>query len=113
MSCSSNQTNGSGSATDTSHPAVRWIKRQRLLLGGIAIVGLGLAFGWNWLAAVGALPILLSTLPCLVMMGFCMKGMQSCSKKEQTNESADAQSTTSPALLSGPSKPHTQETDHA
>ncbi|MES1956249.1 hypothetical protein [Salinisphaera hydrothermalis] len=86
---------------------MRWIKRQRLLLGGIAIVGLGLAFGWNWLAAVGALPILLSTLPCLVMMGFCMKGMQSCSKKEQTPESADAESTTSPALLPGPSKPHT------
>ncbi|MDA3920076.1 MAG: hypothetical protein PF501_05280 [Salinisphaera sp.] len=113
MSCSSNQTNGSGSATDTSHPAVRWIKRQRLLLGGIAIVGLGLAFGWNWLAAVGALPILLSTLPCLIMMGFCMKNMKSCSKKEQAAETQDPNALSKPALLSGPSKPHTKEIDHA
>lgn len=41
---SSNQTQASGSPIDTSHPAMRWIKRQRLLLGGIAIAGLG---GWR------------------------------------------------------------------
>jgi hypothetical protein len=37
-----------------------------------ALVGIGLS--WNWLVAAGAAPILLATLPCLVMcgLGFCM-----------------------------------------
>lgn len=113
MSCSSNQTQASGSATDTSHPAVRWIKRQRLLIGGIAIAGLGLAFGWNWLAAVGALPILFSTLPCLVMMGVCMKSMKSCSKKEQASEPQDSIATSTPASLPAPSSQPIEEKNHA
>ena len=39
-----------------------------LVLGaGVLLVGIGL--NWNWLVAAGIAPILLSTLPCLVMCG--------------------------------------------
>lgn len=48
-------------------------RRAILILGVPALVG-GLALNWSWLVAVGAAPIILSTLPCLVMcaLGLCM-----------------------------------------
>lgn len=45
-----------------------------LTLGALAVV-LGLTFGgWTWLVAAGLAPVILSTLPCLIMCGFgvCM-----------------------------------------
>lgn len=53
-----------GTARD--HLGTRWA-----LLGfGVLAVGLGLYFGgWGWLVAVGLAPIILSTLPCLIMCG--------------------------------------------
>lgn len=69
--------------------AGRWIKQRRILVGAIVVVAVGLAMGWQWLAAIGALPILLSTLPCAFMMGMCMKGMKSSGGGD-----ADAKDTT-------------------
>lgn len=112
MTCSNNQTRAS-SQTGTTHPALRRLKRQRLAIGGVAVVLVGLALGWDSLAAAGLLPILFSTLPCLVMMGVCMKSMKSCSKKEQTTEPGDTQSTNTPALLSDSSSQRIGERNHA
>jgi len=49
----------------------RW---SLLALVGLAVI-IGLSFGgWGWLVAAGLAPIILSTLPCLVMcgLGVCM-----------------------------------------
>jgi len=47
-------------------------RRGWWLAGIVALAGVGL--GWDWLAAIGALPILLSLLPCAAMcaLGLCM-----------------------------------------
>jgi hypothetical protein len=60
-----------------------WLRGRRgLILTAVALAGLGLALGWNWLAAAGVAPLLLSLLPCAAMcaLGFCMmgKGEKSC-----------------------------------
>lgn len=112
MTCSNNQTRAL-SPTGTSHPALLWLKRQRLVIGGVAVVLVGLALGWNSLAAAGLLPILFSTLPCLLMMGVCMKSMKSCSKKEQKAESEASASTETPALPPAQSTPRNEEAHHA
>ena len=74
-------TPSTSSQTDTSltrdliYAARYYLGRPRALmvLATIAIVT-GLVFNWNWLVAAGLAPILLSTLPCLVMcgLGICM-----------------------------------------
>ena len=55
------------------------------ILAGSAVVAVGLIFKWDWLAAVGAAPIILALLPCAVMcgLGLCMMGGKgkSCSKQ--------------------------------
>jgi hypothetical protein len=60
-----------------------------LALGSLAVIA-GLSFGgWGWLVAAGLAPVILSTLPCLVMCGFgvCM----ACrSNKAQSTVSSDA-----------------------
>lgn len=50
--------------------------RRNLIIGAIAVGGVGLAFGWPSLVALGVAPILLSLLPCAVMCaaGVCMMG---------------------------------------
>ena len=63
----------------------RWVL---VALGaGVLLVGIGL--NWNWLVAAGIAPILLSTLPCLVMcgLGLCMLCRSS---KRQSMASRDA-----------------------
>lgn len=61
----------------------RWIsgRRRGWWLAGIVILA-GLALGWDWLAAIGALPVLLALLPCAAMcaLGLCMnhKNGRSC-----------------------------------
>ena len=94
-----------------------WIKRHRLLVGSAAIVVLGLGLGWNWLAAAGVLPFLYF-LPCVLMMGMCMKGMGSGktgnAQDKQDEPQADSTLTASPASL--PARPPQQlieEKDHA
>jgi hypothetical protein len=48
----------------------RWVL---VALGALVLVA-GIAFNWGWLVAAGVAPILLSTLPCLIMcgLGLCM-----------------------------------------
>jgi hypothetical protein len=62
----------------TTSPRRRdWFRGRRgWLIGGAVVVALGLWLGWEWLAAVGALPLILTVLPCAAMcvLGLCMKG---------------------------------------
>lgn len=60
-----------------------------LALASLAAV-IGLSFGgWGWLVAAGLAPIILSTLPCLVMCGFGVC-MMCRSNKSQSMASRDA-----------------------
>jgi hypothetical protein len=74
----------------------RWV----LVSLGILAIALGLFFGgWGWLVAAGLAPIILSTLPCLVMcgLGVCMMCR---SGPKQTTASHDVTDTsTSSAAL--------------
>lgn len=54
----------------------RWLRGWRglaLLVAVVAAVAIGV--GWNWLAGIGALSILITALPCLAMcaLGLCMQ----------------------------------------
>lgn len=94
-----------------------WIKQHRLLVGSAAIVVLGLALGWNWLAAAGVLPFLYF-LPCVLMMGMCMKGMGSGKTGNAQDKQDEAQTgsnaTTLPASQpAGVSQQLLEEKDHA
>ncbi len=74
----------------------RWV----LLALGVLAVALGLSFGgWGWLVAAGLVPILLSTLPCLVMCGFgvCMMCRSNKTQSAASRDAAD-QATSSAAL---------------
>ena len=71
-----------------------------LLLGSLAVI-IGLYFGgWGWLVAAGLAPILLSTLPCLVMcaLGLCMMGR---SGEKQSTASRDTGDSAQPAAPLG------------
>lgn len=78
----------------------RWAGRHKLWLGGGALGALGLALGWNWLAAAGVLSVLLPILPCALMMAVCMKGMRSCQKTSspQDKQAADPTAQTDPLV---------------
>ncbi len=55
----------------------RWFQgRRRWFVIGVAVVIAGLWLGWDWLAAIGALPVLVALAPCLAMcaLGLCMRG---------------------------------------
>lgn len=78
--------------------------RGWVLLGGTAVAGTGLALGEGWVTVAGLTPLLYS-LPCAVMMIFCMRGMSHGTQgaqnqaQNQTSSSApptaaDAQPTT-------------------
>jgi hypothetical protein len=83
--------------------AARYYLRTRwtlVALASLAVV-LGLYFGgWAWLVAAGLAPILLSTLPCLVMcgLGVCMM----CRGQKQPVASRDAVDTPTSSALDGP-----------
>ena len=53
----------------------RLARPRTWLISGIAAAGAGLALNWDWLAAIGAAPILLGLLPCAAMcaLGLCMR----------------------------------------
>jgi hypothetical protein len=75
--------------------AVRYYLRNRWTLVALAsfAVILGLYFGgWGWLVAAGLAPVILSTLPCLVMcgLGVCMM----CRGQKQSTVSRDSVDTT-------------------
>lgn len=70
-----------------------------LALAGLAVI-LGLVFGgWGWLVAAGLAPVILSTLPCLIMCAF---GVCMMCRKPQSAASPEAEvadSTTSSTAL--------------
>ena len=69
-----------------------------VVFAGLAIV-IGLYFGgWAWLVAIGAAPIILSTLPCLVMCGLGVCGMCAFGKRASASSpvATDATAMVSP-----------------
>jgi hypothetical protein len=79
------------------------MRDRRVLAGiGLAVVGSGLALGWNWLTAVGVAPLIVSAAPCLLMcaLGLCMmgRGHQVNSGQPDTAPSEPATPTDRPAL---------------
>lgn len=72
----------------------RWV----LVAAAVLAVAIGLSFGgWGWLVAAGLAPIILSTLPCLIMCAFgvCMM----CRGEKKTASGDAANSATSSAAL--------------
>jgi hypothetical protein len=63
-------------AGSSSQSGLAWLAKRRgwVLLGSAAVGGTGVALGEGWVTIEGLAP-LLYTLPCAVMMIFCMKGM--------------------------------------
>ena len=84
------------------HTAARYYLGNRwalFLLGGLAI-GVGMYLGgWGWLVAVGAAPIVLSTLPCLVMCGLGACMMCRMGKKEAALQTGAVDTATSASAL--------------
>ena len=77
---------GSAASADAAPPLPRhvprlsgWVRagglrsRTSLLVGGVAVLGAGMALNWSWLTAVGAAPVILSLAPCALMctLGLC------------------------------------------
>lgn len=67
-----------------------YLGNRRVLLVFVAAVT-GLAHNWNWLVAVGLAPVLLSTLPCLIMCVFgvcmmCRSGEQQLTLSQDAND---------------------------
>lgn len=59
-----------------------WLRGRRgLILAAVVLAVPAIWLGWPWLLAAGAVPLLVSLAPCLIMcgLGFCM--MKSCSKQ--------------------------------
>src|SRR6516225_12495569 len=66
--------------------------RWALLVLGAGVLFAGIALNWSWLVAAGIAPILLSTLPCLVMcgLGLCMLCRSSEKQSTPSGDAADA-----------------------
>ena len=72
--------------------------RAMFILATIVIVA-GLALNWSWLVAVGVAPLLLSTLPCLVMCAVGVCAMCRSGDKQSAPVRDLAEVATSPATL--------------
>ena len=82
--------------------AARYYLGNRWALLGLASLAViaGLSFGgWGWLVAAGLAPVVLSTLPCLVMcaFGLCMMGRSSKTQSTASRDAVDS-ATSSPTL---------------
>ena len=82
-----------------------WLMSPRgLVIVAIAVIGAGLAFGWNWVVAAGFAPLLLALAPCAAMcaLGVCMmaKGNSSCAQQGSV-ENAGPPAPTSDSRASG------------
>jgi hypothetical protein len=97
-------------ARDLIHAARYYLWRPRVLLAlaAIAIVA-GLALNWSWLVAAGLAPILISTLPCLVMCAFgvCMMCRSGEKGSAPIRDAADTASPPSTLAVSATDKPST------
>jgi hypothetical protein len=81
-----------------------WIGNRRLLaVIGLALGGIGLGIGWDWLTAVGIAPLIVSAAPCLLMcaLGLCMtgRGHQANAGKADIAPSEAATRTDLPAIV--------------
>lgn len=79
----------------------RYLSNRWVLLGLAGVAGvLGFSFGgWGWLVAAGLLPVLLSTLPCLIMCGFGVCMMCRSGAKQSTGTGvAEVAAVASPKL---------------
>ena len=84
-----------------------WLTGRRgLIIGGVAVVGAGLALGWNWLTAIGAAPIILSLAPCAAMCAVGACAMMKANSASTAPNSPD-QATTS-GRIAGPDQPGRQ-----
>ena len=74
--------------------------RWALLVLGAGVLLTGIALNWSWLVAAGIAPILLSTLPCLVMcaLGVCML-CRSSEKQTAARDAADAATSSAPLAI--------------
>ena len=74
--------------------------RWALLVLGAGVLLTGIALNWGWLVAAGIAPILLSTLPCLVMcgLGLCML-CRSSEKQTAARDAADAATSSAPLAV--------------
>ena len=74
--------------------------RWALLVLGAGVLLTGIALNWSWLVAAGIAPILLSTLPCLVMcgLGLCML-CRSSEKQTAARDAADAATSSAPLAI--------------
>src|SRR6266852_2543367 len=78
-----------------------WLMSPRgLVIVAIAIIGAGLALGWNWVVAAGFAPLLLAVAPCVAMcaLGVCMmaKGNASCAKQGSAENAGPPDPTSEP-----------------
>ncbi len=85
-----------------------WRPRVLLTLATIAIIA-GLALNWGWLVAAGLAPILISTLPCLVMcaLGVCMMCRSGEKKSAPVRDAAESASASTTLAVSATDKPST------
>ena len=70
-----------------------------VLVPGSLAIGAGLYFGgWGWLVAIGAAPIILSTLPCLIMcgLGVCMMCRSNKSQSAASHGAAGVATSSAP-----------------
>lgn len=97
-------TSGGSRTRHWMNSAGDWLRRHRLATIAAVAAAIGLAFGWNWLAAVGVLPLLFAMLPCTLMLGMCMRGMNGNSKTapneatQSTNDGEASQHVASPQI---------------
>ena len=102
------QRQDSSLARDALHAARYYLWRPRVLLAlaAIAIVA-GLALNWSWLVAAGLAPILISTLPCLIMCAFgvCMMCRSGAKASAPVRDAADASSPPMTLAVSATDKP--------
>ena len=74
--------------------------RSALLVLGAGVLLAEIGLNWSWLVAAGIAPILLSTLPCLVMcaLGVCML-CRSSEKQTAARDAADAATSSAPLAI--------------
>jgi hypothetical protein len=73
-------------------------RRTLVAAFGLGIIATGAVLNWDWLVAIGAAPVILAVLPCLVMcgvmgaLGLCsMSPKRSCDGATETKRDAQAE----------------------
>jgi hypothetical protein len=87
-----------------SYLGSRWV----LMALGVIVLVAGIALNWSWLVAAGVAPILLSTLPCLIMCGLglcilCRSGGKQAAASHDAAAPAASPATLAVAKVDNPS----------